>query len=248
MRANARGDIGRLLLAVLLKTRQDFGCFPVPNEVHAGTIAHVAARLGLAAPHPLIAEVHWPSKLYRYHAAVRTHLGVTPYGETAERLLSSTVLDAAETMSDPADLINRAIEALHSMAVDLPGFSTLDRLVSRLRADIHERMFSRVAATPTLRQQIDSLPLHIASAWCSRYANEGMDLEARAMIGREAAVVRAAGQEPDALAVWMRLADAAGRQREPPPALMAAAALAGLAAGVRTQGFFEVPSKADPAL
>ena len=147
VRANARGDIGRLLLAVLLKTRQDFGCFPVPNEVHAGIIAHVAARLGLAAPHPLIAEVHWPSKLYRYHAAVRTHLGVTPYGETAERLLSSTVLDAAETMSDPADLINRAIEALHSMAVDLPGFSTLDRLVSRLRADIHERMFSRVAAS-----------------------------------------------------------------------------------------------------
>ncbi len=33
-----------------------------------------------------------------------------------------------------------------------------------------------------------------------------------------------------------------------PPALVAAAALAGLAAGVRTQGFFEVPSEADPAL
>ena len=146
VRANARGDIGRLLLAVLLKTRQDLGCFPVPSEVHAGIVAHVAARLGLAAPHLQSADVHWPSKLYRYHAAVRTHLGVTPYGETAERLLSSTVLDAAETMSDPADLINRAIEALHSMAVDLPGFSTLDRLVSRLRADIHERMFSRVAA------------------------------------------------------------------------------------------------------
>ena len=147
VRAKARGDIGRLLLAVLLKTRQDLGCFPVPSEVHPGIIAHVTARLGLAAPHPLIADVHWPSKLYRYHAAVRTHLGVTPYGETAERLLSSTVLDAAETMSDPADLINRAIEALHSMAVDLPGFSTLDRLVNRLRADVHERMFSRVAAS-----------------------------------------------------------------------------------------------------
>ena len=103
-------------------------------------------------------------------------------------------------------------------------------------------------AMPTLRQQIDSLPVHIASAWRSRYANEGTDLEARAIIGREAAAVRVAGQEPDALAVWIRLADAAGRQREPPPALVAAAALAGLAAGVRTQGFFEVPIKADPAL
>jgi Domain of unknown function (DUF4158) len=143
--ANARGDVGRLLLAVLLKARQDFGYFPVPGEVHASIAAHVAARLGLTAPHPPIAEVRWSSKLYRYHAAVRTHLGVTPYDEMAERLLSGIVLDAAETMSDPADLINRAIEALGSAAIDLPGFSTLDRLVSQLRADIHGRIFSRVA-------------------------------------------------------------------------------------------------------
>jgi TnpA family transposase len=145
VRANARGDIGRLLLAVLLKARQDFGYFPMPGEVHAGIVAHVAVRLGLAASHPPTAEVRWSSKLYRYHAAVRSHLGVTPYGETAERLLSGTILDAAETMSDPADLINRAIEALHAAAIDLPGFSTLDRLVSRLRADIHGRIFNRVA-------------------------------------------------------------------------------------------------------
>ena len=130
VRANARGDTGRLLLAVLLKARQDFGYFPVPSEVYAGIVAHVATGLGLAAPHPPTADVRWASKLYRYHAAVRSHLGVTPYGETAERLLSGAVLDAAETMSDPADLINRAIEALHAAAIDLPGFSTLDRLGS----------------------------------------------------------------------------------------------------------------------
>jgi hypothetical protein len=130
---------------VLLKARQDFGYFPAPNEVHAGIVAHVAMRLGLAAPHLPTVEVRWSSKLYRYHAAVRAYLGVRPYGETAERLLSCTVLDAAETMSDPADLINRAIEALHAAAIDLPGFSTLDRLVSRLRAELHGRIFNRVA-------------------------------------------------------------------------------------------------------
>ena len=105
---------------------------------------------------------------------------------------------------------------------------------------------SDAPTTPTLRQQIDSLPAYIVSAWRSRYANEGTDLEARAIIGREAASIHAAGQEPDALAVWIRLADAAGRQREPPPALVAAAALTGLAAGVRTQVLFKVPSEADP--
>lgn len=145
VRANARGGIGRLLLAVQLKARQDFGYFPAPSEIHGGVVAHVAVRLGLTTPHPPAADVRWSSKLYRYHAAVRAHLGVTSYGETAARLLSGIVLDAAKTMSDPADLINRAIEALHAAAIDLPGFSTLDRLVSRLRADLHERIFNRVA-------------------------------------------------------------------------------------------------------
>ena len=43
---DARGDIGRLLLAVLLKARQDFGYFPVPGEVHAS----IAACRGAAGP------------------------------------------------------------------------------------------------------------------------------------------------------------------------------------------------------
>ena len=91
-------------------------------------------------------------------------------------------------------------------------------------------------ATLTLHQQIDSLPAHIASAGRSCYANEGTDLEAHAIIDREAAAIRAKGEMADALAVWMRLADAAGRLREPPPTLLAAV-LAGLAGSIRTQVF-----------
>ncbi len=106
-------------------------------------------------------------------------------------------------------------------------------------------MPSDAPATPTLRQQIDNLPAYVLTAWRSRYANGGTDLEARAIIDREATAIRARGETADGLAVWMRLADASGRMREPPPALVAAAALAGLACGIRTQGFFE-PSSAEP--
>ncbi len=109
-------------------------------------------------------------------------------------------------------------------------------------------MPSDASGTPTLRQQIDILPANILSVWRSRYANQGTDLEARAIIDREAAAIRARGETADALAIWMRLADAAGKLREPPSALAAAAALAGLAAGVRTQGFFEVSSETDLSL
>ena len=37
IRLSARGEIGRLMLATLLKARQDVGYFPVTEEVHADT-------------------------------------------------------------------------------------------------------------------------------------------------------------------------------------------------------------------
>jgi TnpA family transposase len=146
IRASARGDAGRMLLAILLKTRQDLGYFAAPDEVHADTAAYLESQMGLVIPPVSSDEEPRTKTLYRYQAVVRAHLSVTPYTEAGERLISSTTLEAAETMSDPADLINRAIEALLAAAIDLPAFSTLDRLVNRLRADVHRRIFDRVAA------------------------------------------------------------------------------------------------------
>jgi hypothetical protein len=41
--ASARGDTGRLWLAILLKSRRNFGYFPAPDAIHAGTAEHLAA-------------------------------------------------------------------------------------------------------------------------------------------------------------------------------------------------------------
>ncbi|HJX64445.1 MAG TPA: Tn3 family transposase [Polyangia bacterium] len=149
IRASARGDTGRMLLATLLKTRQDLGYFATPDEVHADTASYLGSQMDLAVPPISPDEERRTKTLYRYQAAVREHLSVTAYAEAAERLVSSITLEAAETMSDPADLINRAIEALHAAAIDLPAFSTLDRLVNRLRAEVHGRIYDRVATRLT---------------------------------------------------------------------------------------------------
>lgn len=90
IRANARGDAGRLRLATLLKTRQHLGCFTMPEEAHPDTVAHLAAELGLAAPPTGPNEARRTKSLYRYQAAVRAHLSVRPYDETAERLVADT--------------------------------------------------------------------------------------------------------------------------------------------------------------
>ncbi len=143
--ASARTGPGHLLLATLLKTRRDLGYFPAPNAVHARTVAHLAAQLGMAQSVAWPDEVRLTKSLYRYQAAVRSHLSVAAYGTKAEQMVTGIILSAAETMSDPADLINRAVEALEAAAIDLPAFSALDRLVGRLRAEVHRRLYSRVA-------------------------------------------------------------------------------------------------------
>jgi hypothetical protein len=77
VQAGTRPGAGRLLLATLLKVRRDLGCFPAPNTVHADTVTHLAAQLGVAHPTAWPDEVRLTKSLYRYQAAVRTHLSVT---------------------------------------------------------------------------------------------------------------------------------------------------------------------------
>lgn len=146
VRTSSRGDVGRLLIATLLKTRQDLGYFATPAEVHAGTAACLASQIGLAVAQAVGDEERRTKTLYRHQAAVRSYLSVTAYAEAGERLVEATTLTAAETMSDPADLINRAIETLQNAAIDLPAFSTLDRLVNRIRTEVHEAIYDRVSA------------------------------------------------------------------------------------------------------
>lgn len=67
----------------------------------------------------------------------------------AEGLVAQTILETADTMSDPADLINQAVETLQPASIDLPAFSNLDRLVNRLRTDVHARIYNRVLARLT---------------------------------------------------------------------------------------------------
>jgi TnpA family transposase len=140
---SARGDAGRLALATLLKTRQDVGWFPALNEVEPSTITHIATQLGLIALPPSCEE-SGERTISRYRVAVRTYLSAAEYGEAGEKLIERIVITAAETMSDPADLINTAIEALYEARIDLPAFSSLDRLVNHLRTQVHIRMYDQV--------------------------------------------------------------------------------------------------------
>jgi hypothetical protein len=166
VRSHSRGPAGRLILAALLKARQDLGYFPPPNAFPDTVLAVLASQLGIEAASVEAAGPRGAKSLYRYHAAVRSYLRARPFDPAAEAKIAGVILDAAGIMSDPADLINRAIETLRGEMIDLPAFSTLDRLAGHLRAEVHGRIFRTVASRLTSEQTaaLDALLVRPAGA------------------------------------------------------------------------------------
>lgn len=143
VRAHARTDRGRLTLLVLLKGHQRLGRLPSVHRVPSGVRLYLAGVLGLPADTPLGTRTR--QARHRYRRAVHALLGVRPYPEGGAEIAEAAMRDAAVVMSDPADLINVAVEALVRDRVELPAFSALDRLAGRARERVHGDIYRLVA-------------------------------------------------------------------------------------------------------
>src|SRR5207253_2638041 len=95
----------------------------------------------------------------RYRQLIRGYLGITAYAHGGTRLVEQRVTQAAFTMSDPADLINVAIEHLIQQRFELPAFQTLDRLISHVRYEVHQTLYTQITATlrETQKTRLDAL-------------------------------------------------------------------------------------------
>jgi hypothetical protein len=133
----ARKPQPRFGLLLLLKAFQRLGYFPAVEDIPPSIIQHVRIAIGDDAETlPTYAELR---TLYRHHQAIRERLGVSAWGEEGLRLASDAMATSAEVMDNPADLINVAIEELVRQRVELPAFSTLDRLSRRIRTLVNGR-------------------------------------------------------------------------------------------------------------
>ena len=147
----------RFGLLLLLKAFQRLGYFPAVDDIPATIVQHVRIAAGIDAEIPsLYAELR---TLYRHHQAIRERLGVSAWGEEGLRVASEAMAAAAEVMDNPADLINVAIEELVRQRIELPAFSTLDRLSRRIRTLVNGRFFEAVMArlSEAERGQLDAL-------------------------------------------------------------------------------------------
>jgi len=121
----------QLNLMLWMKLFPCLGYFPALDEIPAPLVAHIRQALDIAAD--VIPGYDHDRTLYRHHQLVREYYQIIPYGKDARRVALRTILRAIRTMDNPADLINAAIDELIKQRYELPAFSTLDRLVGRVR-------------------------------------------------------------------------------------------------------------------
>lgn len=149
-----------LTLMTLLKCQQYLGYIPpiniIPNQIQE----YIREQLGLLSVVELLEETELNKKtFFLFRQCIRAYLNIKPYNQGGEEIVNEQVKESAYTMSDPADLINVAIEILIQKRYEIPAFSTLKRLIGKIREEVHEKIYKQITflLTPQMRQCLDSL-------------------------------------------------------------------------------------------
>ncbi|MGW1616975.1 DUF4158 domain-containing protein [Streptomyces sp. NPDC002285] len=131
-----------LTLLVLLKSCAKLGYFPGLDEVPAPVVVCVRAAAGLPEDVVPVAEERTAK---RYRSWVREYLGLAYAPARAREIAAGAMEEAAPVRASVVDLINVALEELIRAGLELPGFSTLDRMAGTVRTRVEGEICARIA-------------------------------------------------------------------------------------------------------
>jgi len=155
--AEARQPAHRLTLAVFLKCFQRLGYFPKFDDVPSVVVRHIRNAMSFRAK--LKPAAVGEATRLRYFRKILGHLDVKSYSLGGLDVAARAIRDAAVSMDNPADLINVGIEQLVRDRIELPAFSTLDRLARRIRTVANNGYFKLIASrlSDEEKAQLDEL-------------------------------------------------------------------------------------------
>ncbi|GAA3428763.1 Tn3 family transposase [Streptosporangium nondiastaticum] len=138
----ARSPETLFALVLALKCFQKMARFPAAEEVPEAVVDHVRRCLGLAKS---IEPDHGATSTAKWHRKkIRARQGVTYDKARARTVAAGAMEKAALAKNNPPDLINVALERLVEASLELPGFTTLDEMATRIRARVNAEMFTRI--------------------------------------------------------------------------------------------------------
>ncbi|MFJ2868280.1 Tn3 family transposase [Kitasatospora sp. NPDC087314] len=140
--ARTDSDGHQLALLVLLKSYQRMGCFPRWEEVPETVVDFVQRAVEL--PEGVVAGYGAEKTAKNHRALVRQRVGVLYDAGRARKVAEEAIRAEAASKNNPADLINVALEQLVQRGLELPAFSTLDRMAMRIRTEVNTDIFALV--------------------------------------------------------------------------------------------------------
>jgi hypothetical protein len=136
-----RTGASQVALLVQLKIFQTIGRFRLPTEIPLAAVEHVARRMGVEFE---ICQIFPERTRYRHRQAILKRLLVVSWGTEVLALAEATMLKVARARTDPADIINSAIDALIRHGFELPALATLRRLAGTTHSNVNATQWSEV--------------------------------------------------------------------------------------------------------
>lgn len=129
----------------------DHRAFSARRRCPPAVIEHVARRLGVESGSTLI----FPDRtLYRHRPVILKRLEVVSWGAEARKLAQATMRKTAQARTDPADIINSAIDALIRNGFELPALDTLRRLAATVHSKVNAAQWSEVCDCLPFEQRV----------------------------------------------------------------------------------------------
>lgn len=155
---NTRKGIIRFCFVVRLKTFQKLGYFVNIEKTPKKIIQHIGKHLGIDSIPDL--SSYDKSRIRINHMdKIRSYLKIKASGKKSNQIMIQTIINAAQSREDLADIINAAIEELIQQRQELPAFSTLLKAAYEGRASVNTAYYTKIynILNDNIRKNIDSL-------------------------------------------------------------------------------------------
>ncbi|MEU8837345.1 DUF4158 domain-containing protein, partial [Streptomyces sp900116325] len=132
-----------LTLLVLLKCCARLGYFPDLEQVPGPVVDRVRGTISVSPDTPV--AFHLERSAERNRSWIREYLGLAHDPVRARGIAAAAMEEAAPVRASVVDLVNVALEELVRAGLELPGFSTLDRMAGSIRTRVEGEICARIA-------------------------------------------------------------------------------------------------------